>query len=108
MKRFGWIVMSMVAALALSASAGQGKAKGQDAQQAGPKSHRFAEADADQDGKLSPAEFATMCKGGKAEDKFAAADTDKDGFLTKEELRAAHASHGGHGSCPKKGGAANS
>ena len=39
------------------------------------------------DGKLSLVEFKTFAKG-DAEAKFAAADADKDGFLTPEELKA--------------------
>jgi Ca2+-binding EF-hand superfamily protein len=73
----------LTAPFALSAEDTKPKAR-----KAGP----FAAADANQDGKLDPAEFATMTKQGASPDaakkRFARLDTNQDGFLSREELQA--------------------
>ena len=54
-----------------------------------PVPEKFKQADADNDGKLSLAEYTAAFPGDKADKKFATADTDKDGFLSPAELKAA-------------------
>jgi len=91
-------------AFGLSAWAGEGHGG-----KHGGGADRFKQADANGDGKLSKEEFSAVCKN-NADARFAAADADKDGFLTPAELKAAHGQGKGHGGqCPsggkcKKGG----
>jgi hypothetical protein len=81
--------LSVLVAVTLSITAFAEEAKPGDKGQRGDK---FKKADANSDGKLSLVEFKTIA-GKDAEVKFAAADGDKDGFLTPEELKAARKSH---------------
>jgi hypothetical protein len=52
----------------------------------------FKRVDTDNDGKVSKAEALAA-----AEAMFARADANADGFVTREEMRAAHQAHRGHG-----------
>jgi Ca2+-binding EF-hand superfamily protein len=90
MKYLSIIGLSVIVAASLSTTV---LAEGNKGAHKADKAEQFKKADANGDGKLSLAEFKTMCTKGDAEAKFAAADTDKDGFLTPEELKAAHAKH---------------
>ncbi|WP_409421960.1 EF-hand domain-containing protein [Pseudaeromonas sp. ZJS20] len=74
----------------------------------------FQQADADKDGKLSPAEFATLQKLHQARlaqleaklPKFAELDTKKQGYITRDEWRSAMASQWGKardGRAPQQG-----
>ena len=89
MKYLGMIALSVSLGASLSTGALADDGQGHK----GAKHELFKKADANGDGKLSLDEFKTICTKGDAEAKFAAADTDKDGFLTPAELKAAHGKH---------------
>ena len=90
MKYLSIIGFGVIVAASLSTTV---LAEGDKAPHKAEKMELFKKADANGDGKLSLAEFKTFCTKGDAEAKFAAADTDKDGFVTPEELKAAHPKH---------------
>jgi hypothetical protein len=97
MKR-SMIMLLAIGSLAFGMSAWAGEGHGG---KHGGGADRFKQADTNGDGKLSKEEFAAVCKS-NADEKFAAADADKDGYLTPDELKAAHGKgKGGH--CPKGG-----
>jgi hypothetical protein len=97
MKYFGIVALSAVVVASLSTGVLAGDGHGHK----GAKHEFFKKADVNGDGKLSQDEFKTICTKGDAEKKFAAADTDKDGFLTPEELKAAHGKKAkGDAACP--------
>jgi hypothetical protein len=85
MKYFGIVALSAVVVASLSTGVLAGDGHGHK----GAKHEFFKKADVNGDGQLSQDEFKTICTKGDAEKKFAAADTDKDGFLTPAELKAA-------------------
>jgi hypothetical protein len=67
----------------------------------------FAQADADGDGALTPAEFQTfvqLVKQARMQHRFAKADANGDGKVTLAELEAAP--HHGRGGCHRGGGEA--
>ena len=93
-----WIITGALALAATPALAGGGMFRQQFAQE---RAALFAQADADGDGALSPAEFQTfreLVKQKIAEHRFAKMDANADGKVTLAELEAApHPGHGCHG-----------
>lgn len=83
MKKQNVMGLSLVVAMALAGTVLAEGGKGGK----GEKHGRFKKVDTDGDGKLSLVEFTAMCAKGDADKKFAAADVDKDGFLTPKELK---------------------
>jgi len=88
MKVLGLIGLSFVLVASLSTPA---MAEGPKDHKGEKHEDAFKKADANGDGKLSLDEFKTLVKK-DAEVKFAAADTDKDGFVTPAEFKAWRAS----------------
>src|SRR5664279_5222699 len=88
MKRFGMVLLGVVAAASLASSVLAEDAQPKKGDHEGRFMERFKKADTNGDGKLSPDEFKAAFP--KANDKkFAKADTNNDGFLTPDELKAA-------------------
>jgi hypothetical protein len=90
-----WIVTGALVLAAAPAFAGGGAFRQQFAQE---RAALFAQADADGDGALTPAEFQTfmqLVRQKMAEHRFARADTNGDGKVTLAELEAAGPRHGG-------------
>jgi len=99
-----WMLAGALALAAAPAFAGGGGAFRQ--QFAQERAALFAQADADGDGALTPAEFQTfiqLVKQARMQHRFAKADTNGDGKVTLAELEAAP--HHGRG-CQRGGGEA--
>ena len=93
-----WILAAALALFAVPALAAAGRPSRE--QITADRAAAFAQADADGDGTLSPAEFETfhqLMKAKMAQSWFAHADANGDGKVTLEELDAARAPHGCHG-----------
>src|SRR5262249_16569187 len=102
-----WILTGALALIAAPVLAGDAGSFRQ--QFAAVRAQAFAQADADGDGALSPAEFQTfmqLMKQKRAELRFAKADANGDGKVTLAELEAAHPGRGCHhgGEQPPTGG----
>ena len=96
MAQRNWLLAAALALAAAPALAGPGRPSPE--QIAADKAAAFAQADANGDGVLSPAEFATfmqLMKAKFAERRFAAMDTNGDGKLSLEEIQAAQPHRGG-------------